>query len=441
MMRRTMESDDTTGHAEAERPADAIGEMSIDRHSIAAVALFAIPLGAVVALGTLAYLLLYAGGVDLVWDTVVPSLPVPPAVATIAVATLGGAIVGLILSRFGAFHHRSLQDELTADGRVESRGLFAMLSAAVVGLASGASLGPEAPLGHFGGAVGTKAAEWVRWPVERVRVMALSGISGVFGGYLGIPLVGGFLSFEFTGLTNFAFYPHLVAATVASVAGFLTIFWISGVRLEGLLDVGTIDGLAPEYFLEALALGLIGVGLAALFRVIFGSVRRAVAPLAERAVLRPTVGGLAFGVIGAALPLTLFSGEHEIETLLASPPDASILILLAVVKLLTLSICLATGFPGGFLFPLFFAASCVGLAVSDLLPGIPVAVAVPCTIAAAGGAVMRMPFAILIITGVLTSVDLLPILLVSALTGYILALPIADGGAREAMMRSEASTA
>ena len=431
----TERSDEPTPHAANREP-----QLPLDRRTLGSAVLLALPVGVVAALGTIIYVLLYLGGIDLVWYTVVPALPVPRALATIAIATIGGAVVGLILSRFGGFHHRSLQDELTTDGRVDGRGLFGLLAAALVGLASGASLGPEGPLGHLGGVIGTRAAEWLRWPVERVRITALSGISGAFGSLMGIPLAGGFLSFEFTGLTAFAFYPHLVAATAASLVGFLSIFWITGFRLEGLLEVGTIDGLAPEYFLEALGFGVIGVVLAGLFRIVFGSVRRMVAPLAQRTILRPTLGGLAFGLIGALLPLSLFSGEHELEVILAAPPDPWMLVALAVVKLVTLSICLATGFPGGFLFPLFFAAGAVGLAVNDLLPVIPLAIAVPCMIAAAGGAVMRMPFAILIITAVLTSVELLPMLIVSALTGYVLALPVADGGARAAMMRSEAST-
>jgi len=50
--------------------------------------------------------------------------------------------------------------------------------------------------------------------------------------------------------------------------------------------------------------------------VTVGLLRRLMAPLAGRVVLRSTLGGLAFGLVAVALPLTLFTGSDQLETVI-----------------------------------------------------------------------------------------------------------------------------
>ena len=162
----------------------------------------------------------------------------------------------------------------------------------------------------------------------------------------------------------------------------------------------------PEYagfqwthLIYGVVFGLVGLGMAFLFKIIFQSVTRLVKPLDRYPLLKPVVGGLIFGIVGALLPLTLHSGEAELETILVEGAQigAAMLLLLAVVKLFTLSICLGSGFPGGFVFPLLFSAGSLGYAINLLFPFIPLSVAIVGTMAGIGGAVMRMPFTVIIL--------------------------------------------
>ena len=52
------------------------------------------------------------------------------------------------------------------------------------------------------------------------------------------------------------------------------------------------------------------------------------------------------------------------------------LIVLALVKLLITTLCLATGWKGGYIFPTMFAGTALGLAAHLIFPDIPMAVAV-----------------------------------------------------------------
>ena len=115
---------------------------------------------------------------------------------------------------------------------------------------------------------------------------------------------------------------------------------------------------------------------------------------------------------------------------------AILLLLMAVVKLFTLSVCLSSGFPGGFVFPLFFSAGSLGYAIHLLFPFIPLDIAMIGTMAGIGGAVMRMPFTIMLVMMVFSSPNAVPISIVAAFTGFLSATILEAGNARKAMYQA-----
>jgi H+/Cl- antiporter ClcA len=394
------------------------------------VAVMSIP----VALLTFLYLVLYTKGVELVRETLPEVLHISQPVLTILVATLGGLLVGLGLRYLGVRHGESLPKEMEA-GRVPYQGVPGFVLTALVGLCSGASLGPEGPLGHMGAAAASWFAERLKLTKEKSRIMALSGISAAFGGYLVSPLGGAFMSMEFTGSLTYPIYANLIAATTASLLGALVIMGFIGSVPRGLLDFPEYASFQWIHILYAVIFGLVGLVWAFLFKIIFGYVARLVARLSRFPLIKPVVGGLVFGLVGAWLPLTLFSGEEELNTVLAEGAQIGVvmLLVLAVVKLFTLSVCMSSGFPGGFVFPLFFSAGSLGYAIYLLFPFIPLNVVMIGTMAGIGGAVMRMPFTVFLVIMVLSSPTALPISVVAAFTGYLSATILEAGNARKAM--------
>ncbi len=87
-------------------------------------------------------------------------------------------------------------------------------------------------------------------------------------------------------------------------------------------------------------------------------------------VVRGLIGGLGMGLIGALLPLTLFWGEEETADLITHAAEIGVvmLIVLGLAKVLATSLLLATGWKGGYIFPIMFASVALGLAVNLLLP-------------------------------------------------------------------------
>ena len=109
-----------------------------------------------------------------------------------------------------------------------------------------------------------------------------------------------------------------------------------------------------------------------------------------------------------------------------------------MLKLFTLSISLSTGFPGGFVFPIFFSAGALGYAIHLIFPFIPLSVSIVGTLAGAGGGVMRMPFAIILLLAVVSNPALLPVSVISAFTSFLTATFLDAGSARRAMEESQA---
>ena len=92
-------------------------------------------------------------------------------------------------------------------------------------------------------------------------------------------------------------------------------------------------------------------------------------PMQRHVVLRGLIGGLGMGMIGALLPLTLFSGEAETADLITHAAEIGVLMLIVLgfAKLLATSLLLATGWKGGYIFPIMFASVALGMAVNLLV--------------------------------------------------------------------------
>jgi H+/Cl- antiporter ClcA len=397
------------------------------------VAVTAVP----VALLTLIFVALYTKGGQFVRETLPAALHISQPLCTILVATLGGLLVGLGMRYLGVRHGESLPKEMEA-GRVPYKGVPAYVLTALIGLTSGASLGPEGPLGHMGAAAASWVAERLKLPKEKARILTLSGISSAFGGYLVSPFGGAFMSMEFTGSLSYPIYANLMAAIVAALFGTLVMLGFTGVVPRGLLDFPEYSGFQWLHILYAVIFGLVGLVWAFLFKIVIGSVTRLLTPLNRFRVLKPVVGGLIFGLIGAWLPLTLFSGEEELNTILAEGAQIGVamLLLLAVAKLVTLSVCMSSGFPGGFVFPLLFSAGCLGYAIHLLFPFIPLDVAMIGIMSGIGGAVMRMPFTVMVVMMVMSGPTALPISIVAGFTGFLSATILEAGNARKAMYQA-----
>jgi H+/Cl- antiporter ClcA len=363
---------------------------------------------------------------------------------TLLVCTTGGLVVGLLVKLFG--DHSGIFAEVMREfgqtGRFDYRNAPGIVITAFVSLISGGALGPEAPLADACGGIGTLAADRLKMDERETRTMGYSGVSGMLAAFITNPFGGALLGLESAqggpgGMHGYfwVLFPSLLASAVSTVVFVL----ISGVFFETLYQFPDyVPKLAHMFY--AVPLGLTGGVVGILFMVALKRLQQLFQPMKNHVVLRGLIGGLGMGIIGALLPITLFSGEAETAELINHAAEIGIvmLVVLGLVKLFATSLLLATGWKGGYIFPIMFASVALGLALDLMFPGIPVAVCVAATMAGAMVAALRAPLFAALFTMVLVQKETAAVVAVAVVVSALLTAYLALRQARRAAAQAQA---
>jgi H+/Cl- antiporter ClcA len=229
-------------------------------------------------------------------------------------------------------------------------------------------------------------------------------------------------------------FPNLLASSVATVVYVL----LSGAFFATLYRFPAYTPHLVD-LIYAAPLGLLGGAAGLLFMALLRWMQPLFAPLKQHVVLRGVIGGLSLGVIGALLPLTLFSGETQTTDLIATAAEIGVmmLVVLGLFKLLATALLLATGWKGGYIFPIMFAGVALGLAANLLFPTIPVAVTVAATIAGALVAALRAPLFAALFTVVLVQKETSAVIAVAVVASALLTVLLALRDARRSAAQAK----
>ncbi len=395
-------------------------------------------LGLISAVITFVFIALVHQGTHLLWTDAAQALGVDTRLFTLLICILGGLLVGLLVKLFG--DHSGIFAEVMREfgktGRFDYRNAPGIVITAFVSLISGASLGPEAPLADACGGIGTFVSDQLKLDERETRTVSYSGISGMLAAFITNPFGGALLSLESTqgGVTGkmayfWVLFPSLLASGVATVV----FVFLSGVFFETLYNF-------PDYtpklvhMVYAAPMGLVGGVAGVLFMFSLQRLQKFFQRMKGHVVVRGIVGGLGMGIIGALFPLTLFSGEEQTGDLIAHAAEIGVvmLIVLGLVKLFATSLLLATGWKGGYIFPIMFTGVALGMAIDLLFPSIPVAVCVAATMAGALVAALRAPLFAALFTLVLVQKETAAVIAVAVVVSALLTALFALYSARRA---------
>ena len=360
--------------------------------------------GVVLAFASLAFLGLVKGGTNL-WFTL-PKNPgwLDGSVWWVAVTAAAGVLVGVLrrVLRLPGKLPGTVQE--LKDQRVEPSTVLKAVGVSLVSLAGGASLGPEDALGKLGGGLGTWVSEQQKLSEGMRATNTLSGMSAAYGGLLSAPLLATILVLELARpkATRPSWTRWSGGCWPSSVA-FAVYFPIAGSTFVGIYTVPSFK-FEDWQLLAAVPLGLAAAALALITTLAIAILTRLVARLPNRTILRSTIGGVAFGLVGVALPLTLFTGTSQLTTVIhdGTALGAGLLIAIVFAKILVFAVCEATGFIGGPFLVMLFIGGTAGIAAHVLIPGLPEALAFTAMFAALPGSLVAAPFS-LILLGVITT--------------------------------------
>lgn len=383
--------------------------------------------GLLSAIGAFMFIGLMNLGIGLVWPNPPSWEPFSGSWTIVVIMTLAGFLVGLV-------HQFSSAAELDVfeavdKGRLDPRPVPASLLASLVSLIGGFSLGPEVPTGMLAAGLGTWLSERRKLDDETTRTNVISGVSGAYAGLFSSPAALLVMILESTHMQTAAYYGTLLIAGLAAAVGFSLFFWIGGDTFSTLL--GLVQ--PPVYDLRVwdiglgIVFGIAAVPVAVIFLLMAKLLGRLAAPLNSRPVIRGTVGGLLLGLLGMALPITLFLGTDglSVTTSQAAEIGVGLLIVFVLAKMLALGGALSFGFIGGPIFPLLFVGATLGSAVNLLFPQIPLGLAVGCMMVAVPAALVPIPIALAVI-GILV-VGLSPMNSLPVIMASLISFSLAQG--------------
>jgi H+/Cl- antiporter ClcA len=307
-------------------------------------------------------------------------------------------------------------------GGVDVRLVPGTVAASAVSLIGGASVGPEKVLSSMGGGAGSWVAHRRGLCEEDGGVNVVAGIAGIFGGVFSSPVIVVMLILEVARPGGHRFSKTLVTDIVAASVSFGIYFALAGAVFLGAYQV-------PRYtfkdwqLLVGVPLGLFGALVTTLMAGFIVLASRLFGRLKVPMTVKSTLGGITFGLIGVALPLTMFSGADQLASVIkgASALGVGLCTAILIAKMLTYAVCQGSGFVGGPIFPSLFIGGTAGLIVHLSIPSIPLGLAFSCLLTTVLGSLASAPFAMVLMAAILTRVGPLQTfpILIAVVTAFL----------------------
>lgn len=381
-----------------------------------------------------------------------------PAYFITGMMTAGGLILGLLSSKLSTTF--TVYDFVSAYSAapvevLPSSGihLVPLLLLSLLTSAFGFSLGPEAPMVCAGALVGASLArkfysKSVDNAEDMIRIqetLTYAGAAGSLTAFMGIPIAGSIFALEMTrsnaGLSK-AGSRALSPAILSSIAALAVIrgIVIPNKSVGGHFTYGAIGSLSGRATIAtSIACGVGGALLGTFFHKLVKFLKKIAWPksvlkdkklYARHNVLIKTLVGLLVGILCTNYPQTLFWGEGSLQTVIdgqqtafsatkhglsnmltgAAKVDPNLPFQSAfaaaqvgIVKIVSIALACAGKFPGGIIFPLFFAAAPLAHAFAPFIGSNILPVAVMCLMASTQASVTRTPFATALILSLMAS--------------------------------------
>lgn len=336
-----------------------------------------------IILGFLSWLFLFLVymGIHLFWDSFI--LKQNSNLLILAVCLIGGLVVGLGEKYIGKYPKtmEGVLVEFKSTGTIEYKSLPKAIVKTFTVLWFGATVGPEAGLSGIIGGLSTIVGELLRYGFKRINhdvVKINSKLKGIFE----IPLYGveNFVDKnkeeEKKTFKNMKILLYGVVGLFAIITIFILISLDEKISFITKFPKTILTEREVLFFIPLFIVGLVIVFYCSIldkfFEKIFVTIKKYKIALA-------ILGGLLIGLLAIRIPFVLFSGEHSLKALLteSSSMGVGILLIIGMVKIISMKICVNTGWIGGPIFPIMFSAAAIGIAFAGIFNvGVPFAVAI-----------------------------------------------------------------
>jgi H+/Cl- antiporter ClcA len=342
----------------------------------------------------------------------------------IPLMTISGFLAGMVIYFFGdpGEIHLIVNNIRFNKGKLNPKNNPSMILSSLLCVASGGSLGPEAPLVQVTGSTGTWLGKVFRLKGEELRTFSIAGMAAGFTALFGAPLGGSLFAVEILHHKHMVeYYRAIIPALVASCFSYIVFALIIHLGLGPTWDFPSYSYGGIFDFGFAALIGTVASTVGWLFIFCTKTCKRIFEHRPLPIYVKTTIGGFLLGGISFYLPITRYFGHHEINELIGRTLTWEVLLAVLLFKILAISITVTSGWRGGFIIPLFFVGAALGLLICQLVPGLNTTLVIVSCMAAINACVTRTPVSTTILLTVLTGFGHFVPILIASLTGYFLA--------------------
>jgi H+/Cl- antiporter ClcA len=337
-------------------------------------------------------------------------------------AVLGGVGIGVVLLARTLGNPGDVEllvDNIHVSGGAPSvRSLQSLVPMSVMTIAAGAAAGPEAPLVTTCGTLASWLAGRRRLSAADTRCLTIAGMAAAFAVLFGAPIGSAFFALEILHRRGMEYHEALIPTLIGAVSGYACSVVLTGAGVTPVWTIPPVAEVRSVDFVWAIGAGVGGAFVAILFTYLVIGLRRGFGFMPRR--LRPIAGGLTLALVALWSPYALTFGEQQTGRVLQGRLVASVLVVAVIAKLLGTSVSVSSGWPGGFIIPLFFLGATLGELTHHAFGDARTGIVVAAFMAAANVGVTKTLLGSTLVVTEMGGIRLLPTTLLAALVALLL---------------------
>jgi H+/Cl- antiporter ClcA len=273
---------------------------------------------------------------------------------------------------------------------------------------------------------------WFREKLNILNEAALgfdvAALASAYNGIIGSPLFTAVFATEFN-VGKKDGMKFLAWNLIAGVIGFMFYSLLGLPSFASFLQFPMVQEITLPYVFFAIVLGILGAFVALLMGLTMEGMGIAMEKaFGDKIITRILFAGIIIAIVCYFIPDLMFSGETEIHSIIASYAEIGIVMLLvmAVLKVVLLALSFKSGYLGGPIFPTIFTCTMIGLALSLVFPGIPVAIFVLCLMAAVITLALGVPLTAILLVIVIgtTNQEMMALIVLSSVVALIIGMTV-----------------
>lgn len=342
----------------------------------------------------------------------------------IPVMTIAGFLAGLVIHFIGdpGEIHLIVNNIRFNKGKLDPKNNPSMVLSSLLCVASGGSLGPEAPLVQVTGSMGSWLGKIFRLKGEEFRSLTIAGMASGFTALFGAPLGGSLFALEILHHKHAVeYYQAIIPALVASSFSYVVFALVIHLGLGPVWDLPAYHFAGIFDFSYAILFGIAAAAVGWAFIYCTKFLKSVFEKRPLPIYVKTAIGGVVLGIIAFYLPVTRYFGHHQINELLEGHFSLQLLVAILLFKILAIAVTVTSGWRGGFIIPLFFAGATLALIIHQVFPSVSLSLTVISCMAAINACVTRTPMSTTILLATLTGFTYFIPILFASLTGYFLA--------------------